>query len=54
MKETTLLSKNPDYCNQHFNIIVGVTIALLILVALGLIGAIIYYLHKKPIGQMSH
>ena len=54
MKETTLLSKNPDHCNQHFHIIIGVTIALLILVALGLIGAIIYYLHKRPIGLVGY
>ena len=53
MKETALLNKSSEYCNQHFHIILGVTVTLLILMAVGLFLAILYYSHKRPLEKLQ-
>lgn len=52
-KETTVLIKSEDQCNQHLQIIIGVTLSVLILLALCLIIAILYYLRRSPIEKIQ-
>ncbi len=53
LKETNLLSKSSEHCNQHVHIIIGVTLSLLILMAVGLILAILYYMRQKPLEKLQ-
>ena len=53
LKETNLLSKSSEHCNQHVNIIIGVSLSLLILMVVGLILAILYYTRQKPLEKLQ-
>ena len=52
-KETKMLIKNDNECNQHLHIIIGVTLSILVLLALLLLFAILFYLRKSPMEKIQ-
>ena len=52
-KETKMLIKEDYKCNQHLHIIIGVTLSILVLLALLLLFAILFYLRKSPMEKIQ-
>jgi len=52
-KETKFIIKDDNECNQHLHIIIGVTLSILVLLALLLLFAILFYLRKSPMEKIQ-
>ena len=52
-KESALLHKTPDKCQQHLHIILGVTLSVLLVALVALLIGILYFCRKEPVQRLQ-
>ena len=53
LKETAWLNKSPGQCEQHLQLIVGITLSVLVLIFLLLVTIFLYIFRKEPVQKLQ-